>query len=75
MSRAGLKAARQRGRLGGRPKSLTAEKFDAARRLLDTGTPVRDVAAALALRYTEPSEMPMALAIARPVQWVAWCRG
>jgi hypothetical protein len=28
-----------------------------------------------ALRYTEPSEMPMALAIARPVQWVAWYRG
>jgi DNA invertase Pin-like site-specific DNA recombinase len=48
-SRAGLQAARQRGRLGGRPKSLTAEKFDAARRLLDAGTPVRDVAAALAV--------------------------
>ena len=27
------------------------------------------------MRCTEPSEMPMALAIARPVQWVAWCRG
>src|SRR5689334_21677638 len=27
------------------------------------------------MRCTEPSEMPMALAIARPVQWVAWCDG
>src|SRR5215472_6920137 len=27
------------------------------------------------MRCTEPSEMPMALAIARPVQWVAWCGG
>jgi hypothetical protein len=25
------------------------------------------------MRCTEPTEMPMALAIARPVQWVAWC--
>jgi DNA invertase Pin-like site-specific DNA recombinase len=48
-TRAGLQAARQRGRLGGRPKLLTAEKTDAARRLLESGTPVRDVAAALAV--------------------------
>ena len=48
-TRAGLQAARQRGRLGGRPRSLTVEKFDAARRLLDAGTPARDVAAALAV--------------------------
>jgi len=27
------------------------------------------------MRSTEPSEMPMALAVARPVQWVAWCDG
>jgi hypothetical protein len=27
------------------------------------------------MRCTEPSEMPIALAIARPVQWVAWCGG
>src|SRR5438132_2077227 len=27
------------------------------------------------MRCTEPSEMPMAWAIARPVQWVAWCGG
>ena len=27
------------------------------------------------MRCTELSEMPAALAIARPVQWVAWCSG
>ena len=27
------------------------------------------------MRCTEPTEMPMALAIARPVQWVASCGG
>jgi hypothetical protein len=27
------------------------------------------------MRCTEPTEMPMALAIARPVQWVVWCGG
>src|SRR5215469_3214422 len=27
------------------------------------------------MRCTLPTEMPMALAIARPVQWVAWCGG
>src|SRR6185312_166347 len=27
------------------------------------------------MRCTEPTEMPMALAMARPVQWVAWCGG
>lgn len=46
-TRAGLQAARQRGRRGGRPKLLTAEKFDAARNLLNAGTPAREVAAAL----------------------------
>jgi DNA invertase Pin-like site-specific DNA recombinase len=46
-TRAGLQAARQRGRFGGRPRSVTGEKFEAARRLLDAGTSVRDVAAAL----------------------------
>jgi len=48
-TRAGLAAARQRGRLGGRPKSMTQEKFDAARNLLNAGTPARDVATALGL--------------------------
>src|SRR5213082_3208203 len=27
------------------------------------------------MRCTEPTEMPVALAIARPVEWVAWCGG
>ena len=27
------------------------------------------------MRCTEPTEIPMALAIARPVQWVTWCGG
>src|SRR5438270_11037683 len=27
------------------------------------------------MRCTEPTEMPIALAIARPVQWVVWCGG
>jgi len=46
-TRAGLQAARQRGRLGGRPRLMTAEKFDVARRLLESGTPAREVATAL----------------------------
>jgi DNA invertase Pin-like site-specific DNA recombinase len=46
-TRAGLRAARQRGRLGGRPRLVTAEKLDAVRRLLEAGTSVRDVATAL----------------------------
>jgi DNA invertase Pin-like site-specific DNA recombinase len=48
-TRAGLLAARQRGRRGGRPRSLTSQKLDAARRLLEAGTSVRDVATALAV--------------------------
>ena len=43
-TRAGLAAARQRGRVGGRPKLLTAEKLEAAMKLLANGTPPRDVA-------------------------------
>lgn len=42
---AGLKAAKARGRTGGRPRKMTAEKIKAAEKLLSTGTPVRDVAA------------------------------
>jgi len=46
-TRAGLMAARQRGRRGGRPKLLTPEKREAARNLLNAGTPAKDVAVAL----------------------------
>ncbi len=41
---AGLKAAKARGRTGGRPRKMTGEKIDAAEKLLASGTPVRDVA-------------------------------
>jgi DNA invertase Pin-like site-specific DNA recombinase len=41
---AGLAAARQRGRVGGRPRSMTKEKIKAAAKLLADGNPPRDVA-------------------------------
>jgi DNA invertase Pin-like site-specific DNA recombinase len=41
---AGLAAARQRGRIGGRRPILHGAKLEAAKKLLDDGTPVRDVA-------------------------------
>lgn len=41
---AGLQAAMERGRVGGRKKSLTKSKLEAARKLLDEGTPRKDVA-------------------------------
>jgi DNA invertase Pin-like site-specific DNA recombinase len=46
-TRAGLAAARQRGRIGGRPKLLTTEKLAAAVKLLGAGTAPRDVAGIL----------------------------
>jgi DNA invertase Pin-like site-specific DNA recombinase len=42
---AGLQAARKRGRVGGRPRSMTPEKVSAAERLMRDGTPPKDVAA------------------------------
>jgi len=44
---AGLKAARERGRVGGRPRVLTADKLSAARKLLATGMSPREVASAV----------------------------
>jgi DNA invertase Pin-like site-specific DNA recombinase len=41
---AGLQAARKRGRVGGRPRSMSDEKLRAAKRLLRDGTPPKDVA-------------------------------
>jgi DNA invertase Pin-like site-specific DNA recombinase len=41
---AGLQAARKRGRVGGRPRSMSDDKLQAAKRLLRDGTPPRDVA-------------------------------
>jgi DNA invertase Pin-like site-specific DNA recombinase len=46
---AGLQAAATRGRKGGRPKAMDGAKIEAARRLLDSGMPVKDVAATLAV--------------------------
>jgi DNA invertase Pin-like site-specific DNA recombinase len=46
---AGLQAAVIRGRKGGRPKAMDGAKIEAARRLLDSGMPVKDVAATLAV--------------------------
>jgi DNA invertase Pin-like site-specific DNA recombinase len=44
---AGLKAAREKGRVGGRPRQMTQEKVMAAKELLANGTAVRDVAEAV----------------------------
>lgn len=46
-TRAGLSAARARGKLGGRPSKMNAAKLDAARRWLEGGMPVNEVAAHL----------------------------
>lgn len=46
-TRAGLEAARRRGRKGGRPPVMTGTKLEAARKLMKAGTPARDVAASL----------------------------
>lgn len=46
-TRAGLEAARRRGRVGGRPRRMTKSKIEAAKKLLAEGIPPRDVAANL----------------------------
>ncbi|MDZ7881383.1 MAG: hypothetical protein U5L45_27230 [Saprospiraceae bacterium] len=43
-TRAGLDAARRRGRKGGRPPLMTETKLEAARKLMKAGTPAKDVA-------------------------------
>jgi DNA invertase Pin-like site-specific DNA recombinase len=43
-TRAGLEAARQLGRTGGRKRSMTDSKIQSARKLLASGTPPREVA-------------------------------
>lgn len=60
-TRAGLAAAREAGRVGGRPRKMTTVKARSAQRLLDAGTPPREVAATLGVsvatvyRYTKRS--------------------
>jgi len=46
-TQAGLKSARARGIIGGRRRSLTPSKTDAARKLLNAGTSPREVAKAI----------------------------
>ncbi len=46
-TRAGLESARAQGRVGGRKRVMTPSKLEAARKLLDSGTTHRDVAASL----------------------------
>jgi len=43
----GLKAARAKGRIGGRPRQMTEDKINAVRELLASGIPVKDAAAAV----------------------------
>jgi DNA invertase Pin-like site-specific DNA recombinase len=42
-TRAGMEAARSQGRVGGRKRQMTESKVQAARKLLATGTPPREV--------------------------------
>jgi DNA invertase Pin-like site-specific DNA recombinase len=46
-TRAGLEAARLQGRVGGRKRRMTDSKVQAARKLLASGTPQREVAHSL----------------------------
>ena len=46
-TRAGLAAAKKRGRVGGAPRKMTPAKLAAAKKLLDGGTPAREVAETL----------------------------
>lgn len=48
-TRAGLDAAKKLGRTGGRPRKMTDTKLSAARKLLESGTPPRDVAGNLGI--------------------------
>jgi len=43
-TRAGLKAAKQRGRIGGRKRRMTASKIESAKNLLANGIPPKEVA-------------------------------
>lgn len=46
-TQAGLRAARAKGRIGGRPRRMTEDKINAVRELLASGTPVKDAASAV----------------------------
>ena len=63
-TRAGLAAARQLGRKGGRKRKMTASKVESAKKLLAGGTPPKDVAKNLGVsvptlyRWVPASETP-----------------
>ncbi len=66
-TRAGLLAARKAGRIGGRKRKMTPAKIAAARKLLETGTPSKDVANSLGVSVpTLYRWVPAAQAIAVP---------
>lgn len=44
---AGLEAAKRSGKVGGRPKTMTTAKLEAAQKLLETGMPAKDVASSI----------------------------
>ena len=48
-TQAGLKAARERGRVGGRKRALSNSKLEAAQKLIDEGIPRKDVAVSLGI--------------------------
>ena len=48
-TKAGLTAARERGRVGGRKRVMTPSKLEAAKKLLDEGMPPKEVAQNLAV--------------------------
>ena len=48
-TRAGLIAARQQGRVGGRKRKMTDSKLESAKKLLANGIPPKDVAANLGI--------------------------
>jgi DNA invertase Pin-like site-specific DNA recombinase len=48
-TRAGLKAAKEMGRTGGRKRLMTDSKIDPAKKLLASGIPAREVAANLGI--------------------------
>jgi len=66
-TRAGLAIARQYGRVPGRKRKLTAHKLDAARKLLASGMPPRDVAESFEVSVpTLYRWLPAAKSTARP---------
>lgn len=67
-TQAGLQAAREQGRVGGRKRVMTEAKIRSARKLLNQGTPPKEVAASLGVSVPTlyrwvPATNPEALAV------------